>query len=98
MNNIIEWLLEPSNPSVRYFALRHLLDRPEDDAEVQAARHVIMTSEPVQNILSAQDAEGYWGKPGKGYSPKYRATSWQLLFLAELGAESVAEVVGTLGK
>ncbi|MBU2611760.1 MAG: nitrogen fixation protein NifH [Chloroflexi bacterium] len=87
MNNIFDWLLELDNPSVRYFALRHLLDRPEDDPEIQAARRAIMTSEPVQKILAAQAAEGYWGKPGKGYSPKYCATSWQLLFLAELGAD-----------
>jgi hypothetical protein len=94
MNQPIEdWLLEPDNPSVRYFTSRGLLDRPEDDPEVQAARHAIMTSEPVQKILSAQEAEGYWGKPGKGYSPKYRATSWQLLVLAELGADGENEQV-----
>jgi hypothetical protein len=92
MNQQIEnWLLEEDNPSVRYFTLRHLFDRPEDDPEVQAARHAIMTSEPVQKILSAQAAEGYWVKPGKGYSPKYCATSWQLLFLAELGADGENE-------
>ncbi|PJH75186.1 MAG: nitrogen fixation protein NifH, partial [Anaerolineae bacterium CG_4_9_14_0_8_um_filter_58_9] len=62
MNNILDWLLEPDNPSVRYFTLRHLLDRPEDDAEVQAARRAIMTSEPVQKILAAQNSEGYWSK------------------------------------
>ena len=32
----LPWLLEPDNPSVRYFALRDLLDRPETDAEVRA--------------------------------------------------------------
>jgi len=93
MNNILDWLLEPDNPSVRYFTLRHLLDRPEDDAEVQAARRAIMTSEPVQKILAAQNSEGYWSKPGKGYSPKYQATSWQILFLAELGADGENEQV-----
>jgi hypothetical protein len=94
MNQQIEnWLLELDNPSVRYFTLRGLLDRPEDDPEVQAARHAIMTSEPVQKILAAQKAEGYWVKPDKGYSPKYRATSWQLLFLAELGADGENEQI-----
>ena len=94
MNQQIEnWLLELDDPSVRYFTLRGLLDRPEDDPEVQAARHAIMTSEPVQKILAAQKAEGYWVKPDKGYSPKYRATSWQLLFLAELGADGENEQI-----
>ncbi|MEW6232796.1 MAG: nitrogen fixation protein NifH [Chloroflexota bacterium] len=87
MNETIEWLLEKDNPSVRYFTLRHLLERPEDDQEAQATRQAIMQSEPVKSILAAQDAEGYWVKPGPGYTPKYQSTVWQILFLAELGAD-----------
>ncbi|MBI2862906.1 MAG: nitrogen fixation protein NifH [Chloroflexi bacterium] len=87
MNQTIEWLLEKDNPSVRYFTLRHLLDRPDDDQEVQDARGAIMQSEPVTRILAAQDAEGYWVNPGPGYTPKYQSTVWQILFLAELGAD-----------
>jgi hypothetical protein len=71
---------------VRYFALRDLLHRPADDPEVLASRSAIMTSRPVQEILEAQYPQGYWIKPGRGYSPKYRATVWQLMFLADLGA------------
>ena len=93
MNNILDWLLEPSNPSVRYFTLRHLLDRPEDDAEVQATRQAIMDSEPVQKILAAQDPEGWWDKPGHGYSRKYLSTVWQIIFLAEFGADGQDERV-----
>jgi len=90
---ILDWLLEPDNPSVRYFTLRHLLDRPENDPEVQAAHEAIMTSAQVKKILSKQKAEGYWVKPDKGYSPKYQATSWQILFLAEYGADGQDERV-----
>jgi hypothetical protein len=86
-SQVIDWLLEKDNPSVRYFALHHLLDRAEDDREVQAARRAIMRSDPVQKILSAQKPAGYWFKPGAGYSPKYESTVWQILFLAELGAD-----------
>ncbi len=32
--SVLDWLLEEDQPSVRYLALRQLLDRPEDDAEV----------------------------------------------------------------
>jgi hypothetical protein len=83
------WLLEPDpdNPGVRYFALRDLLDQPEQAPEVQAARAAIMTTGPVPAILDAQYPDGYWVKPGGGYSPKYRSTVWQILFLAELGAD-----------
>ena len=85
----LPWLLEPdpANPGVRYFALRDLLDRPEDDPEVRAARQACMVSGPLPAILDAQYPDGYWVKPGSGYSPKYRSTVWQIMFLAELGAD-----------
>ncbi|RME81377.1 MAG: nitrogen fixation protein NifH, partial [Caldilineae bacterium] len=35
----------------------------------------------------AQYPEGYWIKPGGGYSPKYRSTLWQIRFLADFGAD-----------
>ncbi len=91
----LPWLLEPdqANPGVRYFALRDLLDRPTDDPEVVAARGVVMRTGPVPAILDAQYPEGYWVKPGPGYSPKYRSTLWQVLFLAQLGADGRDERV-----
>ena len=87
MNNVLDWLLEKDNPSVRHFAQKHLLDRSDDDAEVQSARRAIMRSDPIKKILAAQEPEGYWAKPGSGYAGKYRSTTWQILFLAELGAD-----------
>ncbi len=94
-NDPVPWLLEPDpdNPSVRYFVLRDLLDLPEGDPEVQVARAAIMTTGPVPAILDAQYPEGYWVKPGGGYSPKYRGTVWQIIFLAELGADPADERV-----
>jgi hypothetical protein len=86
MKTPLEWLLEKDNPSVRYFALKHLLARSEADPDVQAARRAIMRSEPLKQILAAQEPEGYWAKPGSAYWPSYRTTAWQVLFLAELGA------------
>ena len=83
----LPWLLEAENPSVRYFALRDLLDRGKNDRDVLAAKAAIMQSAPVKKILAAQKTEGYWTKAGVGYSPKYKATDWQILFLAELGAD-----------
>jgi hypothetical protein len=91
----LPWLLEPdpANPGVRYFALRDLLERPEDDPEVRQARRDVMSTGPVPAILAAQNETGYWFKPGPGYSPKYRATAWQILFLADLGADPSDERV-----
>jgi hypothetical protein len=83
------WLLEPdkANPGVRYFALRDLFDRVTDHPEVVVAQEAVMSSGPVPAILDAQYPDGYWVKDGPIYSPKYRATVWQVLFLAQLGAD-----------
>jgi len=56
-----DWLLEPSHPSVRYFTLRWILDRPEDDPEVVLAAQAIAQSAPIQKLISRQHPEGYWG-------------------------------------
>jgi hypothetical protein len=85
----LPWLLEPDleQPAVRYFALRDLLDCGEDDAEVSSARAAIRQSGPVPEVLAAQQPEGYWVKPGPGYGPKYYGTVWQVVFLAQFGAD-----------
>lgn len=84
----LAWLLDPGSPAVRHAALRRLLDRPADDAEVGLALREAMTAEPIASILAAQDPEGWWEKPGPGYGPKYRGTVWQLIFLDQLGADA----------
>lgn len=82
-----EWLLEPSNPSVRYFTLAEILDRPPWHAEVQEAKAAVMVEGAVAKILAKQSPGGYWGKAEDFYiRSKYRGTVWQLLVLAELGA------------
>jgi hypothetical protein len=87
--DVLPWLLEPddANPGVRYFALRHLLDRPWDDPDVIEARAAIMRTGPVPAILAKQHAGGYWEKPGPGYATKYRGTVWQVIQLDRLGAD-----------
>jgi hypothetical protein len=51
--DVIEWLLESEEPWTRYRTLVDLLDRPEDDAEVQATR---------AEMLAHPQAEGLIGK------------------------------------
>jgi hypothetical protein len=93
----LPWLLETdeANPGVRLFALRDLLDRPARDPDVVEAQTAVMRTGPVPAILDAQYPQGYWMKPGPIYSPKYRATVWQVLFLAQLGADGRDERVHT---
>jgi hypothetical protein len=54
----IPWLLEPENPSVRYWTLVDILDRPADAQETRAA---IAQQPLVQELLAGQHPEGYWG-------------------------------------
>jgi hypothetical protein len=37
------------------------------------------------------DDMGYWAKPGPGYNPKYRATVWSIIMLAQLGAPAAQD-------
>jgi hypothetical protein len=83
----LPWLLEPNNPAVRYFALVELLDRPLSDPAVLHTKAAINESRPIKQILAAQHPDGYWSKPGSGYSPKYQGTIWQVIFLDQLGAD-----------
>lgn len=85
----VRWLLEPDaeNPGPRLFALREFEGRAADDPDVVAAQRAVMERGPVPAILVAQNPEGWWEKPGAGYSPKYRGTVWSVMFLAQLGAD-----------
>lgn len=51
MADPIEWLLNSDEPWTRYRTLVDLLDRPEDDAEVQAARAAMVAHPQVQDLI-----------------------------------------------
>jgi len=88
----IPWLLE-GDPSLRYFTLTELLGAAPDDPEVAAARGAIMREGAVPRILAAQGADGHFGERDRYYTAKYTGTVWQLLILAELGADGADERV-----
>jgi hypothetical protein len=83
----IPWLLETVNPSVRYFTLTDILDRPSDDHEVKVARRDIMTTGDVPKLMEGQTDEGYWKTANAYYSPRYSATAWHFMLLAEFNAD-----------
>lgn len=96
--DVIGWLLEDDNPSVKYWTLRNLLDYAPDDPHVVSVREKIMTSGPLPMILARLNAAGHYDDPNAtreygaeraacGYLPKYQATTWQLILFAELGAD-----------
>jgi len=83
----IPWLLEDDNPGVRRLTLTSLLDKPESDPEVKEAGAAIMRRGAVAKILAKQKAGGWWERPEQYYTAKYKGTVWQLILLAELGAD-----------
>jgi len=89
----IEWLLEETNPSVRYFVLRDILDKREDDTEVAAAKQAIPKSNIVMKILQKQNSQGYWEEPASPYNPKYRSSYWQIMTLGQLGIDKAVRRV-----
>ena len=83
-----DWLLEDDNPSVRYFTLKDILGKAENDPEVKNARKEIMTTGVVPRILEKQNDDGSWGVPENFYvNAKYNGTVWNIIVLAELGAD-----------
>ena len=83
-----EWLLEESNPSVRYLALRDLLGKGDDDPEVREAKRRIMEEGVVPKVLAKQEPGGHWGLPEHFYqNSKYKGTVWNLIVLAEMHAD-----------
>lgn len=81
----LEWLLDPDDPSPRYLTLTKLLGKSADSPAARTSRAAIPGAAPAGDILEAQYPQGYWMHPGIGTSPRYRATVWQILILAQLG-------------
>lgn len=88
----IPWLLEPENPSVRYWTLLDILDRSADNPEVRAARAAIPTFPAVAEVLAVQKRDGYWVKRDY-YLPKHYGTFWMLSVLADLGLAAENEQI-----
>jgi hypothetical protein len=83
-HGVLDWLLEPDDIGVRYLALRDFVRA--DAGELAAAKEAAHTSGPIAEVLSKMDKEGFWVKPGAGYSPMYTGTVWAVTLLAQLGA------------
>lgn len=85
--DLIAWLLESDNPSVKYFTLIDILEKPRKDTDVRKAKKQIMETGVVSKILTKQKNGGYWGKLEDFYiRSKYNGTVWTFIILAELGA------------
>jgi len=82
---VFDWLLEPSQPAVRHRTLLDLLEFSSESREVQSARASIPKVGWVHDVLDKQNPDGYWDSRRDLYLPKYTATIWRLIILADLG-------------
>ena len=82
--NPIDWLLEPDDIGVKYLASRDLIKAAAK--ELAATGKQAHEKGQIAQVLAKMDKEGYWEKPGAGYSPKYTGTVWSVILLSQLGA------------
>jgi len=83
---VVDWLLEPSQPAVRHRALLDLLEYSPASREAQRASANITRVGWAHDILKSQKPEGHWESRGDLYLPKYTATIWRLIVLADLSS------------
>jgi hypothetical protein len=81
----VDWLLESSQPSIRYLTLTSLLHRAPSDPEVLATRSEVPRVGWAAELLASQLPSGVWAPEEDPYRPKYRSTHWKMLVLSDLG-------------
>lgn len=82
---ILDWLLAPDEPAIRHLALTELLEKPAPDPDVQATKAAMKEKGWIASLFKEQLPEGYWYSYLSLYRPKYVATMWRALVLADLG-------------
>lgn len=97
---VLDWLLEENQPAVRFYTLVDILGHREKASEAREAHSKISRTGWAKEILDLQNPEGYWeaekpswSKDPTGwmeflYRPKFTATNWRGLVLADLGLTS----------
>ncbi len=82
--DVLQWLLEPTNPPVRYLTLTDLLGKPATAPEVRTTQARLMQYSVTREILShpgslpLDDERPYW---------KYDGLYWQLILLGQCLAD-----------
>ena len=82
---VLAWLLEPSEPAMRYLASRYLLTVRPSERTLARLRAEVPNRGWAATILARQKAKTYWATKRECYGPKFRSTIWQLQVLADFG-------------
>lgn len=84
-STLARWLGDPAQPAARYRYLVHVEGQSRQSADARAALAAIPRRGWAAEILRKQNRAGFWTGRKSLYRPKYVATNWRLLVLAELG-------------
>lgn len=82
---MLDWLLDERQPAVVYRVLKEVLGEKENSDRVKLARAAIPERGWASKLLEGQNPDGSWESKHDLYRPKYQATIWKLLVLADLG-------------
>jgi len=85
VNDATDWLLNHESPTLRYWALRDLKGGSASSSVTSRVQSEIAGWGPMVGLLSKQDPKGYWAFPEDCYWPKWSATVWNVILLAEMG-------------
>jgi hypothetical protein len=82
---VLDWLLEESQPAICYRTLTELLGRKESDPEVKEAKAGILRTGWAADVMAERHPGGGWDEGKNQYFPKYVSTNWKMLALSDLG-------------
>ncbi|HXW67327.1 MAG TPA: hypothetical protein VEL82_05585 [Thermoplasmata archaeon] len=85
-DEVLDWLLEPQQPSMRYLTLTRLLGKSGSVSGVRESRENLRTDPWVREILSRRNPAGWWERDHNWLEPRFLGTNWSMLALADLGA------------
>ncbi|OGS51391.1 MAG: hypothetical protein A3K65_00355 [Euryarchaeota archaeon RBG_16_68_12] len=82
---LLAWLLEPSQPAMRYLTSRDLVRPRPSERALARLRAAIPGAGWASRILDRQKEKTWWATKKTCYGPKFQSTIWQLQVLADLG-------------
>jgi len=89
-DGVVAWLLD-GDAAIQLATRTRLLGEDGESVACRTLRARVMTEGVVPEILATQGADGHWGGPDRFYTAKYSGTVWNLIILAELGADGTDE-------
>lgn len=89
-SDVVAWLLD-GDAAMQFATRTRLLGEDPDSRACRRLRARLMRNGIVPAILATQGPDGHWAERDRFYTAKYSGTVWNLIILAELGADGTDE-------